>query len=98
MSFSIPSACRPEISRRPAISNAFTIPTATIAATTQKSVSVPRCASIPSIASPTSSTIAIAAACESTARIVETSSEPLYGRRKPSRRTNVRRYGTALTL
>ncbi len=72
-------------------------PTTMIAATTQASVSVPRCSSIPSIASPTSSTIAIAAACERTARIVETISEPLYGRRKPSSRMKVRRYGTALT-
>ena len=91
MSFSIPSACRPEMMRRPSISAALTTPTAKIATTIQASSSVPRCSSIPSIASPTRSTIAIAAACERTARIVETSSDQRYGRRKPSRRMNVRR-------
>ena len=77
MSFSIASACRPEITRRPTISAAFAIPTTTIAATTQASVSVPRRSSIPSIATPTRTTIAIAAACDSTARIVETTSDAL---------------------
>ena len=98
MSFSIPSACRPEMIRRPSISAALTIPTIEIATTSQASTVVPRPASIPSIASPTSRTIAIAAACESTARIVDTSSDQRYGLRKPSRRTNVRRYGTSLTV
>ena len=69
------------------------IPTTEIATTSQASTVVPRPASIPSIASPTSRTIAIAAACESTARIVETSSDHRYGRRKPRRRMKVRRYG-----
>ena len=91
MSFSIPSACRPEMIRRPSISAALTSPTTEIASTSQASVVVPRPASMPSIASPTRRTIAIAAACESTARIVETSSDQRYGRRNPSRRTNVRR-------
>jgi hypothetical protein len=36
---------------------------------------------------------AIWAACDPTARKIETISENLYGLRKPSRRTNVRRYG-----
>ena len=77
MSRSIPSAWRPEIRRRPTINAALTIPTARIATTTQASVSVPRCSSIPSIATETSTTIAIAAACEPTARIVDTISEAL---------------------
>ena len=42
MSFSMPSAWRPEIRRRPAMSAAFTMPTATIAARTQASTSLPR--------------------------------------------------------
>ena len=42
-------------------------------------------------------TSAICAACEPTARTIETTSPTRYGRRKPSRRTKVARYGTALT-
>ena len=41
MSFSMPSVWRPEISRRPAMSAAFTTPTATIATRTQASTSLP---------------------------------------------------------
>ena len=91
MSFSIPSACRPEMIRRPSISAALRTPTAEIATTTQASCVVPRCSSIPSIASPTRRTIAIAAACERTASTVENASDQRYGRRKPSRRMKVRR-------
>ncbi len=72
MSFSIPSACFPEMRRRPTMSAAFRMPTTKIATTIHASVVVPRCSSMLSIASPTSRTIAIAAACERTARIVET--------------------------
>ena len=75
MSFSIPSACRPEMMRRPYMKAAFATPRIEIATTAQKSSSVPRRASIPSIVSPTTRTIAIAAACERTARTVETSSD-----------------------
>ena len=40
--------------------------------------------------------IAIAAACEPTARTIETISDHSYGLRKPSRRTNVSRYGAVV--
>ena len=91
MSFSIPSACRPEMSRRPTMNAALSTPATRIPATIHASVSVPRPASIPSIVSATSTTIAIAAAWERTARTVETSSDQRYGRRKPSSLTKVRR-------
>ena len=43
-------------------------------------------------------TSAICAACEPTASTIETMSGRRYGRRKPSRRTNVARYGTASSV
>ena len=52
--------------RRPYMSTAFATPTARIAATIQARKRVPRCASIPSIATEVSTTMPIAAACEST--------------------------------
>ena len=66
MSFSIPSACRPEMIRRPTISARLDdADDADRDDQPGERSSVPRRASIPSIASPTSRTIAIAAACES---------------------------------
>ncbi len=91
MSFSMPSVWRPEISRRPAMSAAFTMPTATIATRTQASTSLPLRSSMLSIATPTRMTIAIAAAWDSTARIVETMSEALYGSRNRRSRMKVLR-------
>ncbi len=61
------------------MSTAFAIPTTTIAATTQASVVVPLPPSMLSMATPTRSTIAIAAAWERTASTVESASEALYG-------------------
>ena len=42
--------------------------------------------------------VSIVLAVLSQARIVDRSSETRYGRRKPSRRTNVRRYGMLWSL
>src|SRR5438067_11925988 len=46
---------------------------------------------------PVTQTSAICAACDPTASSTETARPTRYGRRNPSSRTNVERYGTALT-
>ncbi len=61
--------------RRPYMSRAFATPTARIAATVHARKPVPRWSSIPSIVTETSTTIAIAAAWDSTASTVETASD-----------------------
>jgi hypothetical protein len=98
MSISTASACRPEISRRPTISTAFTAPSATIAPTKSHSSCESWGRSALSTTWPVSQISAICAACDPTASTIDTTSETRYGRRKPSRRKNVLRYGTALTV
>jgi hypothetical protein len=75
--------------RRPYMSTAFATPTARIAATIQARKPVPRCSSIPSIATEVSATMPIAAACDSTASTIDTTSDHRYGPRKRRSRPNV---------
>ena len=89
MSNSTPSACLPAISRRPSISTDFMRPMPRTSATiSQRPSSVPS-VSGPLIAARMRNVIAIAASCEPIASSDETTSDHLYGRRKPSRRRNV---------
>ena len=98
MSISTASACFPEISRRPAMRTAFARPSATIANAKSHSPCASRGRIALSITCPVSQKRAICAACEPTASTIETTRERRYGRRNPSRRKNVRRLETALTV
>ena len=71
------------------------MPTAMTAAT----ISLSACLSCPFTAlprpAPVRNAVANCAAWEITARTIDTMSDTLYGRRKPSKRPNVRLYGAA---
>ncbi len=90
MSNSTPSACRPEMSRRPIMKSERASPTTSTARTISfsalRSLPFTACAS----PAPVRNAVANCAACERTASTIETTSDHRYGRRNPSRRTNVR--------
>src|SRR4051812_11608637 len=90
MSISTPSACSPEIKRRPTVQAAFTIPTATtIPIRTGRRLRAS--ALIASTTDPVSHGKASAPACAPTASRTEAATEILYGARNPRRRTKVLR-------
>ena len=98
MSISTASACFPEMSLRAAMSAARNTPRPTIAQTYIQSLPASCGAIASSITCFVTQTSAICAPWDATASTIETTSETRYGRRKPSSRKNVRRYGTALTV
>src|SRR6185369_10532645 len=93
MSDSTPSACRPEMKRRPTMSSALARPITAMSAINFHSNCSSRGWIARSITLWLMRTSAIAAACESAARTIEMKRDQRYGRRNPSKRANVCRFG-----